>query len=282
MARIASSCAVGRRERTATADGVDLYWIPLGAGAGGAVVRWSGRVYEAAAAARARRTRDRLFHSALEVIVSGRRTTIEMAPVWSMTGARGVVAEGPVGRRFLGRWRLFRYEVRCWHDGFIPDAAAALDGPVRVSDQPDVARTVLDLVPEFPTHTWGRDELHTGDMWNSNSLVAWLLARAGLPMDDLLPPPGGRAPGWDAGLAAASGWAHAVGALRPHRPRGRRRRAPTPSRLRPIGRSGAGGPVGDAAEGEREPLGAELDAAAAVGSHDVQVMAGDQEVAAVW
>ena len=40
-------------------------------------------------------------------------------------------------------------------------------------------------------------------MWNSNSVVSWLIAAAGLPTDDLRPPPGGRAPGWDAGLALA-------------------------------------------------------------------------------
>ena len=40
-------------------------------------------------------------------------------------------------------------------------------------------------------------------MWNSNSVVAWLLARTGLPVDEITPPPGGRAPGWRAGLVAA-------------------------------------------------------------------------------
>jgi hypothetical protein len=40
-------------------------------------------------------------------------------------------------------------------------------------------------------------------MWNSNSLVSWVLARSGLPVDSLAPPPGGRAPGWNAGLVVA-------------------------------------------------------------------------------
>jgi hypothetical protein len=95
-------------------DGVDLYWIPLGAGAGGAVVRWSGRLYEALAAALAWRRRCDLFHSALEVGVDGVTSAVEMAPVWTKRGDRGVVSQGPVGARFLGRSRLFRYEVRCW------------------------------------------------------------------------------------------------------------------------------------------------------------------------
>jgi hypothetical protein len=185
-------------------DGVDLYWIPLGAGAGGAVVRWSGRIYEAAAAALARRPRCDLFHSALEVTVSGVKAAVEMAPVWTTRGERGVVAEGPVGARLLGSSRLFRYEVRCWRGGSIPDSAAAVGGPVTISNDVDAARTILALVPEFPTCTWGRDELATGDMWNSNSLIAWLLARSGLATADVGLPAGARAPGWDAGLAAAS------------------------------------------------------------------------------
>lgn len=186
------------------ADGrVDLYWIPLGAGAGGAVVRWSGSLYEAATAAVKQRPRCSLFHSALEVEVSGASATIEMAPVWTKTGDRGVVAEGPVGARILGRSRLFRYEVRCWPGGDIPDLAAAVGGPVRVSTDPEAGRRIVDLVPEFPTLVWGRDELGAGDMWNSNSLVSWLLARAGLDPNEVALPHGGRAPGWDAGLVAA-------------------------------------------------------------------------------
>jgi hypothetical protein len=138
--------------------GVDLYWIPVGAGAGGAVVRWSGRLYEALAAAVARRPRCDLFHSALEIHVDDVTTAVEMAPVWTKRGDRGVVSEGAVGARFLGRWRLFRYEVRSWRGGSIPDVAAAVGGPVRVTDHLDEARRVLELVAEFPAHTRGRDE----------------------------------------------------------------------------------------------------------------------------
>ena len=65
-------------------------------------------------------------------------------------------------------------------------------------------RRLLDLVPDFPTLTWGRDELRTGDMWNSNSLIAWLLATSGHDTDLIEPPPNGRAPGWAAGLELAA------------------------------------------------------------------------------
>ncbi len=74
---------------------------------------------------------------------------------------------------------------------------------LRVSDEPSVARSVLDLVPVVPMATWGRDELGTGDMWNSNSVVSWLLTTVGIVLDGVHPPCDGHAPGWDAGIAAA-------------------------------------------------------------------------------
>jgi hypothetical protein len=55
-----------------------------------------------------------------------------------------------------------------------------------------------------PPLTWGRDELRSGDMWNSNSLTSWLLARTGHDMTTIGPPGRGRAPGWHAGLILAS------------------------------------------------------------------------------
>jgi hypothetical protein len=63
---------------------------------------------------------------------------------------------------------------------------------------------VLDLVPDFPTVTWARDELRTGDMWNSNSLIAWLLIRSGDDAGLVDLSPHGRAPGWLAGLVVAA------------------------------------------------------------------------------
>ena len=62
---------------------------------------------------------------------------------------------------------------------------------------------MLELVTAVPTPVWGRDELRAGEMWNSNSVIAWLIAGAGLPTDALHPPPRGRAPGWSAGLEVA-------------------------------------------------------------------------------
>jgi hypothetical protein len=183
------------------AGGIDLYWLPLGAG--GHCVRLSGRVFEAVEAQHERRARRDLYHSALEVRVPEGRFVIEMTPIRARDGAeRGVVAEGSVGMQAAGRLRLFRYEVRRWRDGVIPDVAEAVESPRRLGDDPDGAR-LLELVPRVPTPVWGRDELRTGEMWNSNSLTSWLIVRAGLEIESLRPPRGGLAPGWRAGIVAA-------------------------------------------------------------------------------
>ncbi len=189
--------------RRAESDGVDLYWLPLGAG--GHVVRWNGRLYEALASRLDHREARDLYHSALEVHLDGHRYVIESAPAWNNPAAdRGVVGEGAVGFPLLGRTRLFRYEVRRWRDGVLPDASEAVASPRRLSANRAQARQVLDLVPAFPTLTWGRDDLHTGDVWNSNSLTAWLLARSGHDPDEVNLPVHGRAPGWSAGLVLAA------------------------------------------------------------------------------
>ena len=98
---------------------------------------------------------------------------------------------------------MFRYEVRCWRNGVIADADEAVASPQLLSDDPAAARRLLALVGSLPSPIWGRDELRTGEMWNSNSVIAWLLARSGLPTDVIRPPAGGRAPGWQAGLVMA-------------------------------------------------------------------------------
>jgi hypothetical protein len=139
-------------------SGVDLYWLPLGAG--GHSVRLNGRIFEALAAGLARRPRLDPYHSALEVRLGGERYVIESAPI--------------------------------------------------------------ALAPEVPTPVVGRDELRAGEMWNSNSLIAWLIVGAGLPVDSVHPPAGGRAPGWDAGIVVARRGSTARRASRAPRPALRR------------------------------------------------------------
>jgi hypothetical protein len=188
--------------RSSGTAAADLYWIPLGAG--GHCVRFNGRVFEAMQAAREHRQRRDLYHAALVVELDGDRYTIEVAPSPDADEARrGVVATGAVGSRCVGWWRLFRYEVRCWRGGSIADLDAAVGGAHRLTSDPRAARRLLDVVTSVPQPVWGRDELHAGEMWNSNSVAAWLIATAGLSTDRLRPPGHGRAPGWSAGLEVA-------------------------------------------------------------------------------
>ena len=183
---------------------VDLYWLPLGAG--GHFVRLNGRAYEALAARLQHRPARDLYHAALRVELPEGWFVIEQAPVRDLRGAeRGVVAEGPVGAHWAGRFRIFRYEIRLWRGGRIPDLAEAVDSPRRLSDSEECARRVLDAVPRVPTPVWGRDEFGTGEMWNSNSVIAWVTAQSGIDTRSIRPPSGGRAPGWRAGVVVAAG-----------------------------------------------------------------------------
>ena len=177
---------------------VDLYWLPLGAG--GHSVRLNGRVFEAVVARLEKRPTKDLYHSALVVTVPEGEFVIEQAPV---RDGNGVVAEGAVGSHWARPLRILRYEIRRWRDGVIPDVGEAVDSPQRLTDDLSLARRVLELVPDVPTPVWGRDELQAGEMWNSNSLISWLIARSDLPVEAVRLPTDGRAPGWRAGLVVA-------------------------------------------------------------------------------
>ncbi len=180
---------------------VDLYWLPLGAG--GRSVRLNGKVFEAVASLVGRRERFDLYHSALQVLVPEGRFVVEQAPAARHGDDRGVVARGAVGTGAFARFWPIRYEIRRWREGAIPDVVDAVDSPIRLSEEPRLARRLLDLVPRVPTPVWGRDELGTGEMWNSNSVVSWLLTRAGIDVESILLPRRGRAPGWSAGIVVA-------------------------------------------------------------------------------
>lgn len=183
--------------------GIDLYWLPLGAG--GSFVRLNGHVYEAIRARLEYRRPLDLYHSALEVKVPEGRFVIENSwPIPDAEGvARGSAVEGPVGSRPLAHFRVFRYEIRRWRDGVISDVAEAVDSPRRLSDDHGQAHRLLELVGSVPPLVWGRDELHMGEMWNSNSVISWLLEQSGLRAEEIDPPTGGRAPGWASGIRLA-------------------------------------------------------------------------------
>ena len=74
------------------ASRLDLYWIPLGAGA--RVVRLSGKTYEALVAVAQRRRRRKLFHSALVAMTGDARFVVEMAPIPDYFGAAATRRRG--------------------------------------------------------------------------------------------------------------------------------------------------------------------------------------------
>jgi hypothetical protein len=78
------------------APAVDLYWIPLGAGAH--IVRLSGKLYEALKALVEHRPRLDFYHSALQIRLPDDRFVIECAAILNLRGeVRGVVAGGRSG-----------------------------------------------------------------------------------------------------------------------------------------------------------------------------------------
>ncbi|WP_404320618.1 hypothetical protein [Arthrobacter luteolus] len=180
---------------------VRLWWLPVGAG--GHLVIHTSRWWELWRSVRERRHPRPLFHAALEVAADGSTYAIEMTPSWGQgRSERGVVAEGPVGLRALGRLKLFRYEVRCWRGGIIPDLGYAPEPPLVFNVSTSGADALRARVPQVPDMVWGA-KMPDGDMWNSNSLVSWLLQSSGIDAGALYPPHGGRAPGWRAGIDAA-------------------------------------------------------------------------------
>ena len=193
-------CGVTRPRQEEASYGVDLLWLPLGVR--GNFIRIGGKIYETIAALLDRREPHELYHSVLSVSAPEGRFVIEMGPVADVNGARrGVVIEGPVGGRLAGRFRIFRYEVRCWRDGITAYDFAV--GSRQLTDDREQAERVLQLVRHVPALTWGRDQLRTGERWSCNSLTSWLLTLSGHDVDRLRPPAGGRAPGWTAGALVA-------------------------------------------------------------------------------
>ena len=131
---------------TSQGGGVDLYWIPLGAGA--SVVRANGWLLSTVEGLLRRQPRRPIYHSALVAHSGAGSFVIEMTPVTDDNGVneRGVVAQGRVGMRWLGRFRMFRCEIHRWKGGVIPDLSAAIDGPVRVTNDAATTQRILDLV----------------------------------------------------------------------------------------------------------------------------------------
>lgn len=205
MARKRARLTIGCAEElngAMSACAVELWWLPVGAGTS-RFQRGSLRVWETIEAARARRPRATLLHSALKLSPGeGERYTLELTPAF-IGGSAPPVAVGPVGMRAAGRFRLFRYQLRCLPGDDLPDEAWAVESPVALTDDCVMARRIMELAPTVPRHVWGRRVAGTREMWTSDSTISWLLAKAGIDVALLAPPAGGRAPGWTAGWMLA-------------------------------------------------------------------------------
>ena len=187
---------------TVASASVDLVWLPLGAG--GHSVRLNGRVYEAVAAQIGRRRRCALYHSALDVSVPEGRFVIEMAPIPDADGrARGVVAEGAVGSRRAGGCGSFATRSGAGSAGPSPTSRRRWTAPAASPTTSSVHGGCSPWCRSSRHRSGAGTSSHAGEMWNSNSLVSWLLGHADFDVDAISPPPGGRAPGWNAGLVVA-------------------------------------------------------------------------------
>ncbi len=181
---------------------VSLYWIPVGSGCW--PVKASSMLFELSSALRHLRTPRKLYHSALIVEVPEGKYIIEQAPVWDLAEyPKETVGEGAVGCKWLRKIKLFRYEVRCWKNGIIPDISYAVESPITISEQPETAYLVLEALRSVPLPVWGRDELNAGEMWNSNSVISWVLCKSGVVIESIRIPKCGRALGWCAGIIVA-------------------------------------------------------------------------------
>jgi hypothetical protein len=182
---------------------VDLYWMPVGAGAISRTRQKSLDAWEAVNAFIARRPRAALYHSALKVAIEDTVYAIEVTPVFR-DDAEPPAMTGPVGLRGAGRFRIFRYQLRCSPGGRFPDEEYAVGGAARLTTECAPARRVLEAGAAVPPYVWGWRVRGTSEMWTSDSVISWMLVRAGLDASSVQPPPGGRAPGWIAGIEAAS------------------------------------------------------------------------------
>lgn len=184
----------GAMDQTAS---LDLLWIPVGAGT--RFQRASLVLYEAAAAALSRRPRVALVHAGIKLRFEGKRYTFELMPAPPGPNHDGEVT-GPVGVRGADRLRLFRYRACLFEADGLPDEAWAIGEPLRLSEDPEVVRRVIEMRRDIPAYTWGRRRRGHSEMWTSDSAVSWLLGRAGIDAKAIVVPKGTRAPGWRAGI----------------------------------------------------------------------------------
>jgi hypothetical protein len=66
-----------------------------------------------------------------------------------------------------------------------------------------VFEAVVSRLEHRPACDLYHSALDAGEMWSSNSVTSWLIARTGLAAESIQPPDAGRAPGWEAEIVVA-------------------------------------------------------------------------------
>jgi hypothetical protein len=183
-----------------TDDSALLLWIPVGAGT--RFQRLTLNVYERLWAKLARRPRSTLVHAGLKLACGGQRFTVELMPAPRGRADHGEVT-GPVGLRWLGRLRWFRYQVCVFERAALPDEQWVVGSPIVVASGTEAVSRLVALAKEVPAHTWGRRAPGAAEMWTSDSAISWMLVKAGLDPGACAPPSECIAPGWSAGIFEA-------------------------------------------------------------------------------
>lgn len=183
--------------------GLELFWLPLGAG--GHSVRVNGKVYEALLARAQRRASRDLYHAAL----------VAELPDGHPLSRSGPSGTGSPAPPIAARWCRARSACVRWAVAVVPLRGAALAG--RSHPGPRVRRgrpaSSHRRRGRRTTCPRRRDRRAGADLGPRRARArgdvelqlrhTWVLVRAGLDPSEVQPPSSGRAPGFDAGLAAA-------------------------------------------------------------------------------
>ena len=179
----------------------ELHWIPVGAGT--RFQRRSLLLYEWVAARLSHRRALTLVHAGVTGALGGQPFTLELMPAPGGPNLRGEVT-GPVGAKWAGRLRLFRYQVCLLEKAELPDQRWAVSPPLLLTDDSATVTKIQEFSRRVPAYTWGRRRRGHPEMWTSDSALSWILAMAGVEDQSIAPPPESRAPGWYAGIAEAA------------------------------------------------------------------------------
>lgn len=181
---------------------VALHWIPVRGSVGGNILQFASRWI-----APNPERRD-VYHCALKI--STREADESPVYIVELThyargrkqARTGQVKSGFAGPRFLHAITGPVYGVRKWRNGQMVDEHKTVPHPIVITRNCAHVRELLNLVESVPTRPYG--SLEFGELWTCNSAISWLLCRALGRPPEISVPPNGIAPGWQAGIAAAT------------------------------------------------------------------------------